>query len=334
MKRVLKPFAVWTLASCLTTLQFSSLAWAQDGAELKTTQAGSGIGRSKVPDLATPSMMVAPLKGFMADLGYSRKESEIQQKDLVGKNQTTTDAVQTQIAYGITPAIYTKVSYGYQNVKSRSDFALVGVGSISETNKEGVGDPIIGLGGRFNTGRMSVIGSLDYQISTGSAELHHKPSQVSDANGKTGGSEIIPQLTVFKNDKSEILFGASAGYDFRLERKISSKEPAGHVAELKETGGNTLLLSAFLESPQTTHSVGALLSYAKSDAVKKQSLGTIDVPGNEIATATAYANLRVSQNVSVLPSASYIYYMNDKDGETKLSGQNVYSGTLNLRLMF
>lgn len=334
MKRILKPVVVWTLTSCLTTLQFANVAWAQAGTDLRTQNAPPKANYVRLMDLATPTILVAPQEGFNIDLGYTRAQMEYQIKDVIGKGESTQDNVDTRLAYGITPNVFVGAKYGYSSVKSKSDFAVLGLGSVSEDTSEGVGDPTLMVGGRINMGRMSIVPELEYQISTGNSERQMKSGQLTESNNKSGGSEITPSVSVFKNDKSDILFGGSIGYDFRLERKISSKDPSGFVSELKEKGGNSLNLSIFAETPQTTHSVGAVVAYSKKDSVTRESLKTVDVPGSELLMLTGYGNLRITPNISIIPAASYLYYMNDKIGETKLSNQNMYAGSANLRLMF
>jgi hypothetical protein len=118
------------------------------------------------------------------------------------------------------------------------------------------------------------------------------------------------------------------------DRKISAKDMSGFVSERREIGGNTLNLSTFFETPQTTHSVGAELNYAKDEVTKKQSLTTYEVPGSELLSLKGYGNIHVTENISVIPSATYYYFMNDKSSNTDLSAQNMYSGALDVRVTF
>jgi hypothetical protein len=334
MRTVLKPFAVLTLTSCLTTLQFSTLAWAQQPTELKTGKAPLAATHKKA-ELATPSLLVAPQSGFEVSLGYTRSQVEFQQKKVDGKAETAIDAGETVIAYGLNPNLYFGAKIDYMSSKTKADMAIMGFGSIQQTTIEGIGDPTLQVGSRLNFGELSVLGSLGYMIPSGTAEVQVKSNQSTEYSNKKGGGEIHPQISVFRNNKSEILFGGTAEYVIRENRKLKAKDFNGFSTDLSETGGNAMILTAIVETPQTTHSMGATLQYEKDASVSRTSLKTIDVAGNEIATATVYGNIQIAKNsISVLPALGYTYFINDKLNDTELSSQSSYFGSLKLKMTF
>ncbi len=334
MKSVLRPIAVWTLTSCLTTLQFASLAQAQDQTNLQTAPVPVKAPKLK-EELATPSFILAPQKGFEVGFGYSRSQQEFQFKGITGKVDAASDEVRSEIGYAITPLLMVGADIGYQSQKTKADMAIAGnPASIQQNTIEGVGDPALKVGGRMNFGQISAIGQLGYKIQSGTSERQIKSNQDIEQNAKTGGDEISPRLAVFRNLKSEIMFGGAVEYTIRQPRKTKAKDFQGFSQELKETGGNVMSLSAFIETPQTTHSIGGALKYQKEDQSRRESLTTTTVAATELVTASLYGNIRATKNISVIPALTYGYYINDKQADTELSSQTVYGGALNLRLMF
>jgi hypothetical protein len=335
MRTVLKPFAVLTLTSCLTTLQFASLAWAQEATTLKTVQPPTRQLPVKV-ELATPSLLFAPQRGFQAEIGYTRGQEEVQQKRVEGKADVTLDQTTTKVGYGFNDKFFLSTQVDYTSAKATADMAIPNLapGSIQQTTKEGIGDPTLTAGGRMNFGEISAVASIGYLIPTGTAEVQVKQNLDTDYNGKKGGAEILPQLSVFRNNKSEIIYGGTAQYVVRQERKMNSKDFNGFATELKESGGNLAIVSAYIETPQTTHSLGLAMTYQKEASLHRDSRSSVDVAGTEIAAGTLYGNIHASKNISIIPAASYMYYVNDKINDTELSSQTKYSGTLNVRLLF
>jgi hypothetical protein len=320
------------LITCLTNLQFSQ-ALAQSPAP-NQSNLPSGPTKQLFSELATPSILVAPQKGFMIDSSYLHREEEVQIKNIEGNATSSSDTGSLSVAYGLNSSFYLGTSMNYQTGKQKSDFALAGQGSIQLKNKEGVSDPQLFAGYRWNGKKISVISQLDAQISTGSNEEKRKPEQVTELNNKSGGSVYTPSLSVFTNNKSEFILGSTLAYQVRQERKTTLKDPTGFQSEGKTTGGNTTRLDFFAETPQSTHSLGAVLTWNKSESEKRISLQTTEVAGSEILSGTAYANLRASENISIIPAFSYSYFMNDKNGDIDLKSQSIYSGALTLRLGF
>ncbi len=333
MRTVLKPFAVLTLTSCLTTLQFASLAWAQEGTTLRTAPPAVKQAPVKV-ELATPSLLFAPQRGFQAEIGYTRGQEEVQQKRVDGKADVTLDQTTSKVGYGFNDKLFISTQVDYISSKATADMAILGSGSIQQMTKEGIGDPTLTAGGRLNFGEISAVGSVGYLIPTGTSEVQVKQNLDTEYNGKKGGAEIVPQLSVFRNNKSEIIYGGTAQYVVRQERKMNSKDFNGFATELKESGGDLAIVSGYIETPQMTHSLGLAVTYQKEASIHRDSRVSIDVAGTEVAAGTLYGNIHASKNISIIPAASYMYYVNDKINDTELSSQSKYSGTLNVRLLF
>ncbi|MGZ5279516.1 MAG: hypothetical protein ACXWC9_06220, partial [Pseudobdellovibrionaceae bacterium] len=232
------------------------------------------------------------------------------------------------------PNLFIGAQIDYLSSKTKADMALLGNASIQQTTIEGISDPTVQVGSRLNFGQLSVVGSLGYMIPSGTAEFQVKPNQSRELSNKKGGGEIHPQISVFRNQKSEILFGGTAEYVVRETRKLKAKDFNGFSTELSETGGNSMILTAIVETPQTSHSVGATLRYQKDAAVKRESVKVVDVSGSETAAATLYGNIRATKNISVIPAVGYLYFINDKMEDTELTNQNFYQGSLHVRLTF
>ncbi len=349
------------LISCLTNLQLASMAMASSPARQqvpKAAQKGSSngltssqvieeleSGTSKVekstmtptqrpPSLATPTNLNAPQSGFEITTSYAHLEGEVQIKNLEGNSTFSSDGGVLSVAYGLTPNFFFGANIGYSTDKQKSDFAIAGQGSVQVKNSSGYSDPKLMVGSRMNFGKLSVLGQLDADISTGSAEEQRKPEQVTEKNNKPGGSIYTPSVSLFKNEKSGIILGSTLAYQIKQERKTTMKDLSGFQSEGKTTGGNTLRIEAFVETPQTTHSFGALLGWSKSESEKRVSLATVETAGSETLIGTGFANIKASNSLSIIPSLSYKYFINDKSDGVELKSQNIYMGSLSLRMNF
>lgn len=349
------------LISCLTNLQLASMAEASAPAQTQASKTNSKNSSSELtssqvinevesgttkieksavmlpkvaPSLATPTTLIAPQSGFEITTSYAHLEGEVQIKNLEGNSTFSSDGGNLTVAYGLGPHFYFGANIGYNTSKQRSDFAIAGQGSVQVRNSNGYSDPKLIAGSRMNFEKLSVVGRIEADISTGSAEEQRKPEQVTETNNKPGGSVYTPSVSLFTNDKSSIIFGSSLGYQIKQERKTTMKDLSGFQSEGKTTGGNTIRIEAFVETPQTTHSFGALLGWSKSESEKRVSLATVESAGSENLMGTGFANIRASNSISIIPSLSYLYYVNDKSGDVELKSQNVYMGSLSLRMNF
>ncbi len=338
MKAVLRPIAVWTLTSCLTTLQFSTLAWAQEPtqADLKMDAKAPVVAVQPKAELATPSLMLAPQKGFQADLGYGMLQGEYQLKDLTGKADYNKQMVHSEFASGFASHFFAGAGINYQTSKRRSDFAIGTSGAVKENYVEGVEDPTLSLGARMNFRQFSGILKIKGSVPTGNAEIQTKENMVENRNAKLGGAQFGPEISLFRNDKSSLIFGGGLGYLVRQDRKFFAKDQNGFNTEIKESGGNTMTANAFLESPQTSNfGGGLLLEYSKAASTKIEATSrSFEVPDIEQATATVYGSLKIGKNFAFLPQASYMQFISKQSDAGELTSQSFYSGMLNLRLMF
>jgi hypothetical protein len=340
MKPVLKPIyrrlSVWTLTSCLTTLQFSTLAWAQEPlqADLKM-DAKPIVAVQPKAELATPSFMLAPQKGFQAELGYGQLQAEYQLKNLTGKADYSKQMMHSEFAAGFASRFFAGAAINYQSSKRRSDFAIITSGAVKENYVEGVEDPTLSLGARMNFNTFSGIVKVKGTVPTGNAEIQTKELMIENRNAKLGGTQFGPEISLFRNNKSALMFGGGLGYIIRQDRKIFAKDQNGFNTEIKESGGNTMTANVFLESPQTTHSGGLLVEYSKAAAAKIEANNrSAEIPDIELATATAYGNIKIGKSFAILPQASYMHYISKQSDAGELTSQSAYSGMLNLRLLF
>lgn len=325
-------FVVFGLTSCLTTLQFSSNAWAQETSSQSLSQEDKV--NLKESFMATPSQIQAPQSGFDLRMAYTRSEAEIKIKNIDGVATSSQDIYTTNISYALNSHLYFGTGASYESGTTRADMALAGQGAIETTNQEGGTDPNLFIGSRINLGAVSVIGNLDYLISTGKAETQRKSQLVTDRSAKNGGSEVKPSIAIFTNSPSKMLIGSSLSYDFKLERKTEIKDPSGFVSEVKTRGGNQAQARVFIQSPQDTLSFGAILSYNIAESTEEESLYTQKVDGSQWAEGSLFADFKVSKGFSIVPQGSYSYFINDKINNTDLKSQSFYAGQLLLKLMF
>lgn len=342
-----KALIVGCLVSCLTNFQLSTPAWADESlrknqvpASEKSTQSSSlqtnGEPQVLPTGLATPSLILAPQSGFQVKTSYIHTEEDLQLKNVDGNYTSSADAGELRLAYGLKPSFYFGTGVGYQMKKGKADMAVFNQGSVQRTNNEGVSDPKLFIGSRLNFGRISIVGNFDTDISTGSSEVKRKQNQVTETNNKAGGSMYTPSLSLFTNDPSSMLMGSAMSYQFRQSRKVSLKDFSGYQAEGRATGGNRFDLSVFVETPTVTHSLGGLVNWSKGESEKTISPDGSEVvaAGKEQLTGSLYGNIKIFKNISIIPVASYYYFMNGKSGDDDLRSQSIYSGALNLQANF
>jgi hypothetical protein len=329
MRNVLKQSGVLGFAGCLILLQSIS-AQAQP---INALEAQKRPVVKTQTELATPSLYIAPQKGFDIRLGASHIETKAE-VDVVSVSGAT-NTISSSIAAAITPAIYLGISGAQSTSSTKNETKGINFSSSHESTSEGMEDPSVFAGMRLNTSQISVLTELKAYIGTGDSESETKSNGDSTSNNKHGGTAFTPKIAVFTNSKSNFLFGGELSYTMEQERTARRTSSSGTVVKSSITGGNSASVGLFFETPQVTHSLGLAASYQKSETQKTESAFVRDeTAGSDVLLLSAYGNIKLARQFSLVPAAMYVRYLNDKVGDTELKDQNIYGAGLGLKLVF
>lgn len=330
MKPTLKSLTVFGLTSCLTILQALP-----SQAQTSTLQMKPRTKAIKAMDLATPSYMIAPQKGVEIDMGYSRSEVRFEFEGLNYEASGNTGGSALSVA--LNRQIFLGVKVDYESATEKSTGAYQGTTIGATAKKDGAVDPAIFGGYRINSKSVSTMLGLNALISTGDKEVEYSSSGESKRNAKEGGSTISPKVAVFTNSKSSVIVGGELTYNIRQERKTQDKSSSGAVTTITTGGGNSTNATLFLESPQYRHSIGAAIAYNYIERSKTESSSSSSPSESDPTSAVAflaYGNLKISNQVSLLPKFAYSHFIDNKIGGTRVDSQQAYLGGLDLRLTF
>lgn len=300
----------------------------------------------------TPSLLFIPNSGeFLADFGYSYAQGTSSGSTRSTAVTTIPISIKTdqnlgltRFAYGM-DAMYLGVGVDYAQIRERRTSNLsgtqtgqTGVRRERDSSIEGVGDPQLFGGYRFNTQSMAAVLSMNGTISP-DKKLVEDPSMNSKENRFEGGNSVGIGGTLYNHDAETFLFGGQANYIVRFDRNKTARSTVdGTESTYTITGGNSYVLKAFMELPQASR-LGLEYAYTRNERAQvrqESTLGKEDSTINPttIQSVTAYINIEAHENFNLLPSLIYSTASGAPMSQDSFDRSNIFGAMILGRMKF
>lgn len=270
------------------------------------------------------SLLLAPQSGSEFVVSLNQTQLDISSATSTSKYNMSIGTL--AIAYALGPQFFIGTNLSYGQNKGTSEYTYTsGVKDSSESSAKGVVDPVINVGTRINSGKVSTLLALGASLKSGDSEIDVSNSS-STSNLKNGGSAIIPSVSIFSNSKSEVMTGVSISYAVMQDRTLKSKYSDGQSATWIHRGNNLQNISLFAEGPEAKNSFGASLNYMKTESGTSTGEGyqsTSDAFAS--TTVNAFMKIAAAKNLALIPSIAFGRF---GEGAGDLTKKEIYSAGL------
>lgn len=238
--------------------------------------------------------------------------------------------------YGLTENFYLGGAFSYRSESGSSETTADTMGTAKSTSKtEGISDPSLMAGAQLLSGNTRFIGEIEGTIPTGPSKSTVS-NQETTYDNREGGYSISSTGWLISDLGSVKLIGALS-YTLQGERKSEEDNKNSLLkTNLTTTGGNAFTVGGGVEIPSAMN-WGALLAYSKpEDSKTKNELTGVETTSKGLARlgATTYMSFNLAPQTLILPTLSYITFLEKEANGITLDKVDLFTFGLTLKSRF
>ena len=282
-------------------------------AEIKTElKTENNLVKKKTLAPATPVIVLAPnSKQFISEASIKNIVTNLQSRDtmsLLTDTKNTTNQFVFKLMRGVASSSFIGFVLTASDITSNSVLTdPSNQKSASSIATNGLTDPILSIGTRFDRQGFSMIADLNSQIPSLSVKSVTSGSSAYKEQISTNIQPLVATgLTVFSNHMKKIILGGSVSYQKSASSRVEKTFAGGQSVQIDYVGGNKSTLSGFIESPIHKNVLGLLVSVFYTDPIERRSNNiVIDEDPTTDISGQIYYNWNLSKIWSFYPAFLY-----------------------------